>query len=67
MVKIDKKISFTELIEKYPESIEVLMEAGMHCIGCPMSSGESIEEGIVAHGLDVDEMIKKIETRIGEK
>jgi len=67
MNKINRKMSFSELIEKYPESIEILMESGMHCIGCPMSGGETIEEGIIAHGLDVDEIIKKIEAKIGGK
>jgi len=62
--KIDKKMNFSELLEKYPESVEVLMESGMHCIGCPMATGETLEEGIVAHGLDVDDIIKKIESRL---
>jgi len=62
--KITKKISFSELLEKYPESVEVLMESGMHCIGCPMAMQESLEEGAMAHGLDVDELIEKINKKL---
>ena len=57
--KITKGMFFSELLEQ-PELIEVLMESGMHCIGCPMSGGETIEEGAVAHGIDVDELVDKI-------
>ena len=35
--KINKKMSFSEIIEKHPETAEFLMEKGMHCIGCPMA------------------------------
>ena len=64
MAKIDKKTSFSELLEKHPESAEVLMEAGMHCIGCPMAMQESLEDGIKAHGLDVDKVIRKINEKL---
>jgi len=64
--KITKNISFTELLEKYPESVEVLMESGMHCLGCPMATEENLEQGAVAHGIDVDELIDKINKRIEE-
>ncbi len=64
--KITKKIWFNELIEKYPEAVEVLMESGMHCIGCPMAMEESLEQGAEAHGLDVDELVEKINKKLGE-
>ncbi len=38
----------------------VLMEAGMHCVGCPSSIGESLEEACFVHGLDVNELVEKI-------
>ena len=36
------------------------MERGMHCIGCPMSAGETLEEGAYAHGIDPDLLISEI-------
>lgn len=66
-MKISKKIKFAELIQKHPESIEILMNEGMHCFGCAMASYETLEEGCQAHGLDVDKIVKKIETKLKEK
>jgi len=58
--KITKKIKFSELMEKYPESIEVLFDKGMHCVGCGMASQENLEEGCIAHGIDPDEIVMEI-------
>lgn len=39
---------------------EILMESGMHCVGCPASQGESIEEACMVHGIDAEPLIEKI-------
>ena len=57
---IDKSMNFSELIGSFPETIEVLLEKGMHCIGCPMSAQESIEQGAIAHGLNPDKLIEEL-------
>lgn len=62
--KINKKMNFSELIQKYPESAEVLMNEGLHCIGCMMTSFETLEQGCLAHGLDPDDIIKKINKKL---
>ena len=36
------------------------MEIGMHCVGCPSASGESIEQACMVHGADPDELVEKI-------
>jgi hybrid cluster-associated redox disulfide protein len=64
---ITKKIKFSELVEKYPEAIEVLMNNGMRCIGCSMSMFESLEDGALVHGLDPDKLVKEINKKIGKK
>lgn len=38
----------------------ILMESGMHCVGCPSAQGESIAEACMVHGMDADELIGKI-------
>lgn len=43
--------------EKYPE---ILIESGMHCLGCPASSGETLEEACMVHGIDVEEVLAKL-------
>ncbi|MBT4166119.1 DUF1858 domain-containing protein [archaeon] len=64
---IDKKVTkesvFTDVLDE-PEVIETLLESGMHCVGCPMSAGETIEEGAVAHGIDPDELVDKINKKL---
>lgn len=59
-VKITKNMSFAELMEKSPESREVLFNNGMHCIGCSMAMSETLEEGAMAHGLDPDKLVEEI-------
>lgn len=63
MKKITRKTKLTELL-KYPKIIEELMGMGMHCVGCPMAMQETIGEAAKAHGMDVDELIKKLNTKL---
>ena len=59
-MKFDKNTKIGELLEKAPEKAEILMEAGMHCLGCPASQAETLEEACEVHGIDADELISKI-------
>ncbi len=59
-MKIDKDTKIGELLEMAPEKVDILLEAGMHCIGCPASQKETIEEACMVHGIDVEEVIEKI-------
>ena len=43
------------------------MRAGMHCIGCPASQGESLEEAAMVHGIDSDELVTKINEYLATK
>ena len=47
--------------------IPILMNAGMHCIGCPSSIGESLEEAAMVHGIDADELLVNINKYFEEK
>ena len=59
-MKIEKTTKIGELLEQAPEKAELLLEAGMHCLGCPASQAETLEEACMVHGLDVDELIEKL-------
>ncbi|MBO5479233.1 MAG: DUF1858 domain-containing protein [Clostridia bacterium] len=59
-MKIEKTMTIGELLEVAPEKAEILLNAGMHCLGCPASQGETIEEACMVHGIDVDELINMI-------
>ena len=45
----------------------VLMQSGMHCVGCPSSVGESLEEACAVHGLDADEVLNSIKEYLADK
>lgn len=57
---IDKTTKIGELLEKYPEKADVLLSAGMHCLGCPASQAETLEEACAVHGIDVEELVEKL-------
>jgi len=65
--KIDKNINIAELIDRVPDAAEIMMEAGLGCVGCMMSTGESLEKGAKAHGLsnkEIEVMVEKINKSI---
>lgn len=57
---INKDMTIGELIHEFPEKAEILLAAGMHCLGCPASQGETIEEACQVHGIDVEELIAEL-------
>ena len=60
IMKIEKTTKIGELLEQAPEKADILLEAGMHCLGCPASQGESLEEACMVHGIDVEELLAKL-------
>ncbi len=65
--RITKKMTFSEIMEKNPKAVEILFEKGMHCIGCPMSQMETLEEGCLVHGLNPDEIVEELNEKLKEK
>ena len=57
---IEKTTTIGELLKTAPEKAEILLQAGMHCLGCPAAEQETIEEACEVHGLDVEELIAKL-------
>ena len=61
MTGITKEMTIGEILVKNPDVVPVLLGAGMHCLGCPASQMESLEEAAAVHGIDIDELMAKIE------
>ena len=59
-MEIKKEMTIGELLEVAPEKADILLNAGMHCLGCPASQAETIEEACMVHGIDVDELVKML-------
>ncbi len=58
--KISKDMTFGELVKKFPKAGPILAGYGLHCIGCHISTVETIEQGARAHGLGEDEIAQMI-------
>ncbi|WP_058486046.1 DUF1858 domain-containing protein [Defluviitalea phaphyphila] len=65
--KITKDMIIADIIAIDRGLIPILMEAGMHCIGCPSSQGETLEEAGMVHGLNVDEVVEKMNEYLANK
>lgn len=66
-VNITKEMTMGELLSIDRGVAVVLMNAGMHCIGCPSSIGESLEEACMVHGIEVDQLLKNINEYFANK
>ncbi len=60
MAKITKDTLIADCLKLNPNSAEILMSVGMHCLGCAMSHGETIEEAVFVHGNDLDALLEKL-------
>jgi len=60
MVTINKQSLIGDILDLDAGTAPFLMEMGMHCLGCPSSRGESLEEACLVHGVDVEEMVQKL-------
>ena len=61
MSEITKEMTIGEIISKNPDVVPVLLDAGMHCLGCPASQAESLEEAAMVHNIDINELMTKIQ------
>ena len=59
-MQFNKDTRIGEILEKAPEKAEILLEIGMHCLGCPASQMETLEEACDVHGIDVNEDVEKL-------
>lgn len=57
---ITKEMTIGEVVNGHPEVIDKLTEFGLHCLGCPASQAETLEEAAMVHGLDINEFIKAL-------
>lgn len=60
MAGITKDMTIGDILRTNPAVAPILMEAGMHCLGCPSAQGETLEEAAMVHGMDIDDLMAKI-------
>lgn len=66
-VEIQKDTIIGDILDIAPETAPIFMAIGMHCLGCPASRGETVEEACMVHGVDPDELLAELNKKIVEK
>ncbi|MGN0307000.1 MAG: DUF1858 domain-containing protein [Lachnospiraceae bacterium] len=61
MSEVTKDMTIGEILRIKPQAASALLEIGMHCLGCPSAQSESLEEAAMVHGVDVNDLMSKIE------
>ena len=67
MTGVTKDMTIGEILRANPEVAPVLLDAGMHCLGCPASQGETLEEAAMVHGLDAQVLEDQINDYLAAK
>ena len=64
---IDKTMSIREVLDKVPGSARIMMSFGLHCLGCPHATAETLEEAGAVHMINVDEMVHQINELVAQQ
>ena len=66
MEVITKDTIIGDILDMDPTTAEFFLAMGMHCLGCPASRGESVEQACQVHGVDCDELVAKINAHMAK-
>lgn len=66
-MKVTKDTLIGDILDFDVETAQFFFEIGMHCLGCPHSRGESIEDACIVHGTNADELVAKINAYLQSK
>ena len=66
MAVITKDTIIGDILDMDPTTAEFFLAMGMHCLGCPASRGESVEQACQVHGVDCDELVAKINSHMAK-
>jgi len=67
MAKVTKDMIIADILNLDRGTAPILLKIGMHCIGCPSSSGESLEDACAVHGVDVDKLVNELNVYLESK
>lgn len=67
MEKITKNTVIGDILDMDPTLAPYFIEMGMHCLGCPASRGETLEQACQVHGVSADDLLKKLNDHIANK
>ena len=61
---IKKNMLIGDLVKKHPGSVEIMLEHGLHCVGCSVATWETLEQGAASHGIDADKLVKELNKKV---
>lgn len=64
MAQITKDTIIGDILDIAPETAPIFLSIGMHCLGCPSSRGETVEQACMVHGVAVDELLAKVNAAV---
>ena len=67
MAAVTKDTIIGDILDMDKTTAPFFMEMGMHCLGCPASRGETLEQACMVHGVDSEEMVKKLNAHMEGK
>ncbi|MBP0975542.1 MAG: DUF1858 domain-containing protein [Oscillospiraceae bacterium] len=65
-MEITKESVIGDILDADPSTAPFFLEMGMHCLGCPASRGESLEEACMVHGVSADELVEKLNAHFAQ-
>ncbi|NJD02310.1 MAG: DUF1858 domain-containing protein [Ruminiclostridium sp.] len=67
MSKVTKDMIISDILRLDRGTVPIFLGSGMHCLGCPSSSGESIEDACAIHGIDADKLVRDLNEYLDRK
>ena len=67
MAQINRQTVIGDILDLDGTTVPFFLEMGMHCLGCPASRGETIEQACEVHGVDADELVAKLNAHLADK
>ena len=67
MTKVTKETIIADILQHDNETAKFFFEIGMHCMGCAMAKGETVEQACAAHGQDADALVEKLNNYLENK
>lgn len=64
MIEIKKDTIIGDILDVAPQTAPIFLSIGMHCLGCPSSRGETVEQACMVHGVDPDDLLAKVNEMI---
>ena len=64
MAKITKDTIVGDILDIAPDTAPIFLSIGMHCLGCPSSRGETVEQACMVHGVDVEELLEQLNATV---